>query len=305
MSIPLHLITGFLGSGKTSFLRHFLKNHTREGKIAIIQNEFSSVSIDAKEFQQEGNFQVLEINNGSVFCVCLLGSFIRSLNEFIDKHQPDLIVMEASGLSDPTGVGQVFQSSPLNGKVYLEHVWCLVDAANYRRVPSLRLRLEHQLRCADTIIINKTDLAATGIDEILAQLKTVNPFARQLQGHYGQVVTSGGKRALNLFPDHRDDALGRPDVESIVIRSLREIQMNQLTRFIDRIKQDCIRCKGFIKLTNGQAVFVQGVFSDVTFQKIPTFKGSGELVLIGTFKRKENLQIIYDEHCKSSGCNQI
>ncbi len=78
-----------------------------------------------------------------------------------------------------------------------------------------------------------------------------------------------------------------------------------LVQFIDRIKIDCIRCKGFIKLTNGQAIFVQGVFSDVIFQKIPTFKGSGELVLIGTFKRKENLQIIYDEYCKSSGNNQL
>jgi len=167
------------------------------------------------------------------------------------------------------------------------------------------LRLEHQLRCADTIIINKTDLAETGIDEIANWIKRVNPFARQLKGEYGQVATSGFKKALNLFPDNRDSALGRPDIESIVIRSHREIQEDQLTRFLDRIKMDCIRCKGFVKLKDGQAIFVQGVFSDVTFQKIPTFKGSGELVLIGTFKRKENLQIIYDEYCKSSDYNQI
>ncbi len=303
MSIPLHLITGFLGSGKTSFLKHFLSNHTGEDNIAIVQNEFSSVSIDAKEFHQDGSFQVLEINNGSVFCVCLLGSFMKSLNAFIETHQPDMILMEASGLSDPTGVGQIFQSSPLNGKVYLEHVWCLVDAVNYRRIPSLGLRLEHQLRCADTIIINKIDLAKNGIDDIAAQIRTVNPFARQLKGRYGKVACLEFKKALNLFPANRDDALGRPDIESIVIRSHREIREDQLARFINSIKQDCIRCKGFVKLKDAQAVFVQGVFSDFFFHKIPAFGGSGELVLIGTFKRNENLQITYDEYCKSSDNN--
>ncbi|WP_299577998.1 CobW family GTP-binding protein [uncultured Sunxiuqinia sp.] len=297
MSIPLHLVTGFLGSGKTSFLNHYLENTDSKSNIAIIQNEFSSINIDGRKFQQDASYQVLEINNGSVFCVCLLGSFIKSLNEFVEKYQPDMLIMEASGLSDPTGVGQIFQSPQLKGKIYLEHVWCLVDALNFKRMPSLRLRMEHQLRCADTIIINKTDQVGNDTDEIATWIRHVNPFANQLKGEYGRVATSGFKKALNLFPDDQKGALGRPDVESVVIRGHRGIHLEQLSRFIDRIKKDCIRSKGFLKLKDGEAIFVQGVFSEFTFQEIPSFKGSGELVLIGTFKGTENLQIIYDEHC--------
>ena len=85
MSIPLYLITGFLGSGKTSFLKYFLQqNEGKRGKLAVIQNEFSPVSIDGKEIQQMGDYRILEVNIGSVFCVCLLGSFVSSLAAFFE-----------------------------------------------------------------------------------------------------------------------------------------------------------------------------------------------------------------------------
>ncbi|MCW0481795.1 CobW family GTP-binding protein [Gaoshiqia sediminis] len=296
MSIPLHLVTGFLGSGKSSFLDHFIRTHSGKSKIAIIQNEFSSVNVDGRRLRTGAGYDLLEINNGSVFCVCLLGSFIDSLAEFAAKHQPDLLLMEASGLSDPIGVGQVFQSGKLKGKVYLEHVWCLVDAVNFDRIPALKLRFEHQLRSADTIVVNKADLVGDKLAEIVAQVKSVNPFARVVSTSYGVVDPAGAKRALNLFP--QEDPLGRPDIQSVVIRSNREISPEKLHEFVARIRQNCFRCKGFVKLEGGNFVFAQGVFSDFTTETVPAFTGPTELVLIGIFEQAENLQITYDEYCR-------
>ena len=95
MSIPLHLVTGFFGSGKTSFLKHYLRKFGSQRKIAVVQNEFSPSNIDGKELKLTESYEILEINNGSVFCVCLLGSFIDSLGAFIDDIQPDEIEVKA------------------------------------------------------------------------------------------------------------------------------------------------------------------------------------------------------------------
>ncbi|MFV0592213.1 MAG: CobW family GTP-binding protein [Draconibacterium sp.] len=295
MSIPLHLVTGFLGSGKTSFLAHFLTSYEGYGKIAVIQNEFSKVNIDGQKLRQTAGYDLLEINNGSVFCVCLLGSFIDSLAEFVQEKQPDIIIMEASGLTDPIGVGQVFQAQKLNGQVFLEHIWCLVDACNYNRIPALKLRMDHQLRTADTIIINKVDLAKLKTDEIIAQVKEINPFARLLQGEYGKVSLDGLKKTLSFYPVE-GKALGRPDVTSVVIRSNQEISSKRLNQFLQEIKNSCIRAKGFIKIEGGKTVFLQGVFDEFKIEEHRQFSGSTELVLIGNFERKENLQIVFDEY---------
>ena len=103
--IPFHIISGFLGSGKTTLLKRIIEKYSDNAKIGIIQNEFAPANIDGVELKKSGdNFTLLEINNGSVFCVCLLGDFLRSLEKFINENTPDILVIECSGLSDTTSI---------------------------------------------------------------------------------------------------------------------------------------------------------------------------------------------------------
>ena len=84
--IPFHIVSGFLGSGKTTFLKQIIDNYSDKYKLGIIQNEFASANIDGIELEASGkSFKLLRINKGSVFCVCLLGDFARSLEKFIDE----------------------------------------------------------------------------------------------------------------------------------------------------------------------------------------------------------------------------
>ena len=95
MKIPFFLVTGFLGSGKTTFLKRILDNFALSKKIAIIQNEFAPANVDGKELKNLGKpFQILEINNGSVFCVCLLNDFVQSLEAFLEETKPEAIFLE-------------------------------------------------------------------------------------------------------------------------------------------------------------------------------------------------------------------
>ncbi len=298
MSTPIQLITGFLGSGKSTFLNFFLNNCNPNKKIAIIQNEFSPLNIDGKKLLQTNKYEVLEINNGSVFCVCLLGSFIESLSAFREQVNPDLIIMETSGLSDTIGVGQVFQSEKLKGIVYLDHVWCIVDAQNFNRIPSLNIRFQHQLKSADTIVVNKIDLVNDDIELIVEELKKVNPFAHVEKAQFGKIDLNTPRKALNIFPARNEISLGRPGLESIVIKSSQPIKKADLFEFLNKYCQGAIRCKGFIKFKDCGYAFIQGVFEDMKIEEISPFPGPTEFILIGNFDKEKNLQVIFDEYCR-------
>lgn len=117
--IPLYLITGFLGSGKTTFLKNIIKSLGKSKKLGIIQNEFAPANMDGQELKRTTNkdFSLMEVNNGSVFCVCLLSGFISSINKFVEQYNPEIICMEASELSDPVGIGEIFQSPQLSKNI--------------------------------------------------------------------------------------------------------------------------------------------------------------------------------------------
>ncbi len=298
MSIPLHLVTGFFGSGKTSFLKHYLSVLGKSQKIAVIQNEFSSVNMDGKELSLTDNYQILEVNNGSVFCVCLLGSFINSLAAFIDEIQPEVLIMEASGMSDPIGVAQIFQAEKIKKKVYLGHVWSVIDAHNFFKTTALRNRVNHQIRIADTVILNKVDLLESSGSQIIDEIKKVNPFAQLLESTFGKIDLSDLKKRPNFFPGSSQNSDGRPDLNSIVIKSNREIGEKPLSEFLKLFGDNLIRCKGFVKVKSSKTIFVQGVFDDLKFEEVPTISEPTELVLIGTFTGSDNYQTRFDEFCK-------
>jgi G3E family GTPase len=299
-AIPLQLVTGFLGSGKTTFLKNYLDEFSVQRKIGIIQNEFSEVNVDSFELQQKNaDFQILEINNGSVFCVCLLGSFMGSLAAFIDKYQPDELILEASGMSDPMSVGQIFQSPLLKNKVYLGHVWCLADAQNFEKMSSLQTRINHQIRIADTIVVNKSDLAEDKIDAVIQQIKYLNPFATILATSFARIDFDGKKSAMKFFPSGEKAENGRPDIESLVFKSNRPISPEKLDEFLKLIHPECIRSKGYINLTSGVKVFLQGSFGGFSLQEVDPFFAPTAFVVIGSFSKEQAYQKLFETICAS------
>jgi len=295
---PLNLVNGFLGSGKTTFLLHYLGTFSGERKIAVIQNEFSSSGIDGEILRHNtGAYQLLEINNGSVFCVCLLGSFIDSLASFIEDYSPDEIIMESSGMSDPVSIGQIFQSPKLRGKVYLGYSWTIVDALNFNKVTSIRSRLEHQVRIADTVVVNKCDLAADEAETVLQTVKKINPFASFEKTSYARIDFKDKKNAMKFFPAPERSASSRPDLQSVVIKSSRTITRENLVKFIDSVKDDFIRCKGFVSITGNRKIMVQGSFREYNFSDVDWFSGITELVGIGNFNEKINYSEKFEDFC--------
>ena len=262
--IPFHIISGFLGSGKTTFLKRIIEQRSTQSKIAIIQNEFAPANIDGAELKESGkDFNLLEINNGSVFCVCLLGDFTRSLEKFIDECQPDIVIIEASGLSDTTSISEVISAGALAEKIYLASNWCIVDAQNFAKVGLMRQRVSHQLRMADVVVINKYDLLENGSELIREEIKKANPFAEILETTFCDIDFELGNSAINKFYFGEVKTMPRPEVNSMVIKSGRKLSRNSLELFLNEWAPKAYRIKGFVNLKEGKTAAVQCTFDSV------------------------------------------
>jgi len=185
-AIPFYLVTGYLGSGKTTLLKRFLERHADRRRIAVVQNEFASAGIDGNDLRQTGKpFELLEVDRGSVFCVCLMADFVSSLEALLDQAQPDAVVLEASGLADPIAIAQLLTDPRLASRLYLAHSWCVVDASTFPKLEPVMARVAHQVRVADTVVLNKTDLATTeALDQTRSRCPQLNPLAQMAETSY-------------------------------------------------------------------------------------------------------------------------
>ncbi len=286
---PIILVTGFFGAGKTTFIKHLLEQLPPAMKIAVVQNEYASAGIDTAELLSvERKFEVLEVINGSVFCVCLLASFIDSLAEFTDKYKPDLILIEASGLSDPIAIAEMMQHPLLAVRVYLSSVWCIVDALNYSKVSRMNTRLEHQVIIADMLLVNKTDIMEDEPHVLEKSLKNLNSDARILLTTYCRVPQkvfdefAGQTAAIEKSMEHSNiEPAGRSDINTLVIRTSMKITLDGLHFFISEVEGSLIRMKGFVRIGKGRVIRVQSEFGQSRLSETGIYSGNTELIGLG------------------------
>jgi G3E family GTPase len=290
--IPLILVTGFLGAGKTTFIKLLLEKYSDGRKIGIIQNEYASANIDTEELKSTGKeFEILEINNGSVFCICLLANFIDALASFIEKHKPEIIILEASGLSDPVGIAELLQHEKLSGKIYLSNVWCIIDSVNFRKTGGMMDRLHRQLMISDNIIINKTDIGNENVPGIRKELISVNPEAGIFESSYctigidlfalllkNETVAVRKKEQLATISPS-----GRADVSTVVLKTSRPISEEGLQMFLSEVENKIIRMKGYVMLADGRKVKVQSQFGYTSVEEISWYNGPTEIIGLGYY----------------------
>jgi len=287
--IPFYLVTGFLGSGKTTFLKRIVKKFPEDQRIGVIQNEFAPANVESASLSSDQDaYKILEINNGSVFCLCLLHDFIDSLNKFISDYQPDIIILEASGLSDPIAIAQLFDSNQLKNRVYLARIWTVIDALNFSRSGQFIERVEHQIRVADIAIVNKIDLVSDKtIDRVQKKIHNLNPFVNIIQTTYCDydISTVDQNEEAIAISMKSENALfersGKPLIKSGVLKTATPISLEQAETLLHKYCQETIRIKGFIKLIDETMIGVQSVYEQVEIHRLDGFVGITELVILG------------------------
>ena len=288
-AIPFYLVTGFLGSGKTTFLKHIIEKNNGRFKIGIIQNEFAPANIDGVELKNlQKPFEILEINNGSVFCVCLLGNFMESLKSFVEQENPDLVILESSGLSDPIAISEILQSEKLKKLVYLSTSLCIIDTLNYPKMLPVLPRIKHQIAIADIIILNKTDLVdRTSSNAVKESVQQINPLAEVIESEYCRVDTEaifskyGTDKSLKYKRSAGLKGAGPPTLNARVFKTGRTINLLNLRNLINRYIDQTIRIKGFVLLEDHSIVSVQTVYEKIDIRRIEDKTGNTALILMG------------------------
>ena len=287
VKIPLILVTGFLGSGKTSLLRQVLERLGPRKRIAIIQNEFAPGRVDSAELEATGiPFDLLEINNGSVFCACLLDDFIARLAGFLKTYQPEAIFLEATGLADPVSLAQVMQAPEVSKHLFLGGVWTVIDSVNFGKYQQYVQRVRHQVQIADLILLNKSDLAAPDA-EMTELINLWNPKAEKFisrNGFFEKIEESLSKSmGVHEIPEIEEitESLPRPDIGSCVIRTQKVYTEQALINFHDENKEMIYRLKGYVRAREGQTFMVQSVFGRLTIEKAAYWNGPTEIILMG------------------------
>jgi G3E family GTPase len=192
-----------------------------------------------------------------------LGNFVRSLEKFIDEYQPDIVIIEASGLSDTTSISEVISAGSLAEKIYLASNWCIVDAQNFAKVGLMKQRVLHQLRMADFVVINKTDLVENGIEQVEQEVRKINPFADIKKSTFCDIDFELGNSAINKFYFGEIKTMPRPEVNSMVIKTSRQVSRESLQLFLNKWAPIAYRIKGYVKLKERKTVAVQCTFDSV------------------------------------------
>ena len=277
----LYFLTGFLGAGKTTFLTGVL-NELSDSKVAVIMNEFGKIGIDGRIIEREG-MELLELNRGSIFCSCLQLSFVSALIEMADREM-DFVFVESSGLADPSNIGEFLDAVIVaKGDVYeYSGAICIVDGVNFLDQVEDIETVVRQLKFAHLVIVSKVDL----IDEEMLQrvkekIHTINSrveIAISRNGTYDfRFVEKDLMKEDWLGEETTNTPENRPKTLSLTYEG--KITRKQLTDFLDLIKGDSYRIKGFFRLEDGWNQ-VDVVGKKIDYKKTETEKRDSELVII-------------------------
>ena len=263
MAIPVVVVAGFLGAGKTTLINHIL-THAGGRRIAAIVNDFGAINIDADLLEQTGD-GVIGLRNGCI-CCSLQGDLLRTIGNLVRRAPPpDGIVIETSGIADPASIVENLLDPVIWREAPLDAVIGLVDADDALANPGRRLDFLYcaQLAAADFLLLNKLDLVPSGsVPQLIADLRAAGARGHVLHACWGQfpmeLLFSAGLHEAASAPA-RTRRPGAERFESFSWSSERPIRLAEFQAVIERLAPSLVRAKGVLALADqpGHSVLFQ------------------------------------------------
>ncbi|MEM9859864.1 MAG: GTP-binding protein [Bacteroidota bacterium] len=320
---PVHIITGFLGAGKTTFLNHFIKERLPE-RIFVIENECGSTSVDGA-LVMDGVEEVVELSAGCL-CCSLADGLIDILEEVSRKSdQYDRLIIETTGIADPSSILQVFFEDPRVEKHFeLKQTICLVDAGEVEDWLEETEEALRQIALADALLINKADTVSPDyLKTLKRQLVGINPHARVFSGEQGifpidKILKIGAAKPASVeelahaHHHHHEHGEGENNSHKITTFTLtfpRPLDLNHLELDLNRIvrlfRHQVYRVKGFIAIPNypNRAILQSARSSFIVTDGSPwedAENREGKLVFIGRGLKKEAFEKMFNRHMVSN-----
>ncbi|MBW6534802.1 MAG: GTP-binding protein [Mariniphaga sp.] len=288
--IAVTVVTGFLGSGKTSFINFLLKKYY-EIQFALVENEFGDVAIDTKLIKGVDASRLFELKQGCICCT-ITNEYELVLQELAERfpHVQHLLI-ETTGVADPAGVIRpFFREEPLKELYAFNGAICMLDALNYENQPEQEISLK-QLAMADEVVVTKAENFQTAEREKVKKwIEKINPLARNWFSENGK--TDG----LDLFAIKKQNrhfferitAHLHADIETKTLRFSAPLNRREFTRWLaynlDVYKNEIYRMKGILCFENEPFEFIlQGVGGnfEITEGENLAAESINQLVFIG------------------------
>ena len=318
----VYLITGFLGSGKTTFLNRIIQRFPKDKKLTLLVNEFGEVGVDGTLVEGD-DIDMMEISKGSIFCVCVKTDFIKGLYELNSKVQPDVMLIESTGVANPSDLKKDLKLPIFNDRFRFIEQFCVIDAAHFLDAYGAFASIEKQIASSTVFIINKIDSASSNtIEETKNVIRQFHPDPSFFETTYADIplaeffdfaeqdlpdgptpesentkTTVLSEEALDQFID---DLLDSPDLEITPPDTLMSVtyawngdDLDQVRAMAEALPAAVVRAKGFVE-EKGDMYLFSYVMGDWTIERtnVPKdrIKNKNIVVFIGPPESMEGIE---------------
>ncbi|MFO7635887.1 MAG: GTP-binding protein [Clostridia bacterium] len=302
-SLPVILITGFLGAGKTTFLNALLRHlHGCGKRTAMLINEFGRIGIDRQLVDDRGD-AVYEVNQGSIFCACTRDQFVSALDSMASRRPDiDIALIESTGIGNTGDLRKYLDTPPLQGRIDVKQNFCLVDAANFHKVLETLPAVRTQVEEASVCVVNKTDLVSEEhLSSLEKKLKEINPDAPLARCLHGELD-------FNVWLDFSKSWSARSplaqtppeDISSVTLTSTVPMDKEKVRVFLQGLSHALLRVKGFLVTTEG-TLYMEWVGGGLLIRpELKCYEGISRLVVIGHRLDAQGLKKGFHA-CRSNG----
>ncbi|HCM27718.1 MAG TPA: hypothetical protein DIC34_14430 [Treponema sp.] len=263
MKIPVTLICGFLGAGKSTFISRIVAEHP-EIRFGLVLNEFGDVKLESK-IVEAGDNEIAELPNGCMCCV-VRDDLVKTIEGLLAVGKNiGHILLEASGLSDPVPIAAAFILNDLDGRLHFDSIVCVVDTLNYLdSIEDFAIAVQ-QLEFADFILLNKLELAgpeaAARVRKFILSRKRDARILSLDADFPTSLVTEGARYDHEDLAALENGQLGEggycsghggrhAHVESYFHKTEKPLDLERFSAFLDVLPRSVVRAKGFLRFSD-------------------------------------------------------
>ncbi len=286
--IQTHVITGFLGVGKTTTLQHLLSQKPAHEKWAVLLNEFGKTGLDAALLESDG-VVVTQIPGGCLCCAAEL-PFQITLNKIIRFEKPQRLFIEPSGLGHPDKIIELLKQDQYKDILSLQPVLTLIDM---RHLSNTKYRqhdiYQRQLAIADVFVANKSELAQpeniADFEALLQQYQRpgfkveAGKLTQEMwQGTVNEAVKNKPRFIVKLPKDDGNEFF----TETILLDENSFWQQISLISYLESLA--LLRVKGIVAIKEGSFILINGVGGDIVIKKVSSINEKCRLEFISSKK---------------------
>jgi len=300
--IKVDIVSGFLGSGKTTLIRKLLRICQQE-KVVLIENEFGEIGIDGELVERDG-FEVFEISNGCICCI-MQKDFVQMLSRVIGEFHPERILIEPTGISILSEILDVLRRPEFAPQIQINSLITIVDSVNYLTQRDVFGEFfEDQITNASVLILSKSQLVdQQTLDEIIHSVKELKPDGEMISKPWDTLTIGELKDLIAVQTDldlseilHTEyKPCSENEFDTLGLKTSRTYSKEDLEQILGQISQprygQVLRGKGFLKSAQG---FLDFSYTNGQFEiRENKFKSQGRLCLIGKNLKEQEIKTLF------------